>query len=224
MNELSTNFVTNRSKLYHIDTPKNPIIAATAPIVSLINRISTIPAGTPEPENWQEICQHEVQICLNRCENSGYNSKELEYIKTILLSWLNTNCIWPFKYSFKEYSNLTYDLILAKVDDNINIIELIYILNRLGLPLDNNQHINEIKVQELYYLIQGKNQNTKNSLQQQLNIEQWRKASMAHKRNNNHWALFLTLGMCLCLYGLWSTLNMANAIISANVLNTQVFL
>lgn len=189
------------SHLYNINSSVNNIVAAASPIISLLTRVQGIDPNTTEPESWQELCRHELQVCLDLCEKNGY--EDLSTIASVLTTWINSTCIWQYHSEYQKFDSKILNQKLQDPEKHLHILELIYILNRLGMPIEQNSQLNELKTQELFYAIQTKRQITKNALEKQTKVASWHSATSSHKSNNRKWFLFLSFGMLACLWGLW---------------------
>ena len=223
MKNISLNENVNKSHLYQIENSVNPLVAATSPIISLLTRVYGIDPNTPEPETWQAICQHELKICLDKCNDIGFDVEQIVLIKTMVITWINHTSIWQYQIVNVCENNDLYKTLMQDSSKNFHILELLYILNRLGLPLADNPQINELNIQELYYLIQDTRQSTTNALQKQQNIKKWLHANKNHRSSNKQWLAFLSIGFCICLFGIWQLWLSANILMQAYFINSQVF-
>lgn len=223
MKNISLNENVNKSHLYQIENSLNPVVAAASPIISLLTRVYGIDPNTPEPETWQAICQHELNICLDKCAVKGYDHEQILLIKAIIINWINYTSIWQYQTNNACEHDGLYKILMQDSSKNFHIIELLYILNRLGLPLADNPQINELNIQELYYLIQDTRQSTTNALQKQQNMKMWLHANKNHRNSNKQWLAFLSFGFCLCLFGIWQLWLSANIQMQTYFVNSQVF-
>lgn len=223
MKHLSLNNSADKSHLYQLENSVNPIIAAASPMISLLTRIYGINVKTAEPDTWQAICKHEMKICLKQCEQLGYNQANIKQIKTLIVSWINCTSIWKYQEEYTAYTYETFDELMSEKSNNFHIIELLYILNRLGLPLSNNQQDNELKIQELYYLIQDQRQTTTRALQKKIKNDLWITAAKTHKRKNIQWHWFLSVSTTCAIIGIWQFWLSAMQYLKLIFFNTQVF-
>lgn len=223
MKHISLNNSADKSHLYQLENSVNPIVAAASPMISLLTRLYGINQDTPEPETWQAICKHEMNICLTKCESLGYSKISLEQIKTLIASWINCTSIWQYKEEYQPFSNKTFDELMSEKSNNFHLLELTYILNRLGLALSNNQQENELKLQELYYLIQDERQTTTRALQKKAKQDRWLIAAKTHKNKQKQWLCFLTTASTCAIIGIWQLWLSAMQYLKITFINSQVF-
>lgn len=190
-----------KSRIYQIDNSVNVVVAAASPLISLLTRVHGIDPKTNMPDAWQEICEHELNICLDKCREHGF--KELDIIASAITSWMNKNCIWPFKSNYNLFNTEELENLITNPEQHIEILELIFILNRLGMPLSDNNQINELKTQELFYTINAQKQHKINQKEQKSNIIKWQNATKTHKKNQQSWYIFLGFGTSICLINIW---------------------
>lgn len=223
MSSVSTESLSNKSNFYHIEQSINPIIAAASPIISMLSRLYGSDKNLNEPDSWQAICKHEINVCLERCQKYGYNSEEIEKIRSIIVTWINTNSIWHYNDDTIPYSFETLIQLMDDSEKNFYILELIYILNRLGLVLHESPQINELKIQELYYLIQTKRQIKSHAIQKQENINRWISLKKTHKTKNIQYNIFLISANTMIFLSLWFFWQDITNFYKLILINSQVF-
>lgn len=223
MKHISLHNLGDKSNFYHIENSVNPIVAAASPIISLLSRTYGLSPNTPEPESWQAICQHELKICVDKCLKLGYQEPSIKAIQIIISSWVNQISIWQFKHDFASYSQALYLELMQDKSDQFHVLELLYILNRLGLPLAEQQQVNELHIQDLFYLIQDTRQTTTNALQRHTQHEQWHYASKHKKTTQKQMLAFLIIGCLACCWGTWQLWLSAISYMQTFLINLQVF-
>ena len=207
-----------QSQLYTLSNSVNPLVAAASPLMSLVNRINLENQQQVPSLTWHHACIHELVVFKSWCHKHGFDLQTTILAQWFLSQWLNQtlnlNCSQNIELP-REFNNLLQqsnpitaivEQLLTMPDENLELIELIYILCRLGMNTSPKRLEQEHHIQQFYYLIQ-QHQATQSKALRQIHyhqrLAQARQLQFSSRQQQWAWGIICSMLCflhCFCFY------------------------